>query len=115
MSTYLLAEAALRCLIMGATILAALRVLRIHQVRAQRAAWLFALAGALAMPALVGWQIGPRLLPHIAAGQPPPAPGYELTLPALLFRPASQFTKDTPARACHKDYNHQHSAGDLRG
>ena len=67
MSTHLLAEAALRSLIMGAIIVAALRLLRIHQVRAQRMAWLFALLGALAMPALVSWQIGPQLLPQLSA------------------------------------------------
>jgi beta-lactamase regulating signal transducer with metallopeptidase domain len=67
MSTHILAEAALRSLIMGAIILAALRLLRVHQVRAQRTAWLIALAGALLMPALVSWQIGPRLLPQFPA------------------------------------------------
>lgn len=67
MSTHVLAEAALRSLIMGAIILAALRLLRVHQVRAQRTAWLVALGGALLMPALVSWQIGPRLLPQSAA------------------------------------------------
>jgi beta-lactamase regulating signal transducer with metallopeptidase domain len=64
-STYLLPEAALRSLAMGAIILAALRLLRIDQVRARRTAWLLALAGALAMPLLVGAHIGPRLLPDI--------------------------------------------------
>jgi len=75
MSTRLLAEAALRSLIMGAIILAALRLLRVHQLRAQRTAWLIALAGALLMPALVSWQIGPRLLPQFstaALAQPVP-------------------------------------------
>jgi beta-lactamase regulating signal transducer with metallopeptidase domain len=66
MSTQILLEAALRSLIMGVTIWAALRLLRIRQVRAQRTAWLLALIGALAMPALVGWQVGPRLLPAAA-------------------------------------------------
>jgi beta-lactamase regulating signal transducer with metallopeptidase domain len=42
-----------------------LRVMRIDQVRARRTAWLLALLGALAMPALVGAQIGPRLLPEL--------------------------------------------------
>jgi beta-lactamase regulating signal transducer with metallopeptidase domain len=67
MSTHILAEAALRSLIMGAIILAALRLLRVHQLRVQRTAWLIALAGALLMPALVSWQIGPRLLPQFPA------------------------------------------------
>jgi beta-lactamase regulating signal transducer with metallopeptidase domain len=65
-STYLLPEAALRSLAMGILILAALRLLRIDQVRARRTAWLLALAGALAMPLLVGAHIGPRLLPDIS-------------------------------------------------
>ena len=63
-------EAAVRSLLMGAMILAALRLLRIDQVRARRTAWLLALFGALAMPVLVGAQIGPRLLPEIAAAKP---------------------------------------------
>jgi beta-lactamase regulating signal transducer with metallopeptidase domain len=50
----------------------ALRLLRIDQVRARRTAWLLALMGALAMPVLVGAQIGPRLLPEIAAAKPQP-------------------------------------------
>jgi beta-lactamase regulating signal transducer with metallopeptidase domain len=70
MSTHLLLEAALRSLVMGALILVALRLLRIEQVRARRTAWLLALFGALAMPLLVGAQIGPRLLPEIAAPKP---------------------------------------------
>jgi beta-lactamase regulating signal transducer with metallopeptidase domain len=69
----LLLEAALRSLIMGAVIFAALRLMRIHQVRAQRTAWLLALAGALAMPALVAAHIGPRLLPDIAVLRAPAA------------------------------------------
>ncbi|HMD29493.1 MAG TPA: M56 family metallopeptidase [Steroidobacteraceae bacterium] len=77
MSTHILAEAALRSLIMGAIIFAALRLLRVHQVRTQRTAWLIALAAALLMPALISWQIGPRLLPQFPAAallQPVPAP-----------------------------------------
>jgi beta-lactamase regulating signal transducer with metallopeptidase domain len=72
-SSHLLIEAALRSLIMGALVYAALRLLRIHQVRARRAAWLLALAGALAMPALVAARIGPPLLPDIAVLRAPPA------------------------------------------
>jgi hypothetical protein len=72
MSTHLLLEAAVRSLVMGAMILVALRLLRIDQVRARRTAWLLALMGALAMPVLVGAQIGPRLLPEIAAAKPQP-------------------------------------------
>jgi beta-lactamase regulating signal transducer with metallopeptidase domain len=70
MSTYLLLEAAVRSLVMGVMILVALRLLRIDQVRARRTAWLLALIGALTMPVLVGAQIGPRLLPEIAAAKP---------------------------------------------
>ena len=73
MSAHLLLEAAVRSLVMGAMILAALRLLRIDQVRARRTAWLLALIGALAMPVLVGAQIGPPLLPDLAApAQPRP-------------------------------------------
>ncbi|HEX3913028.1 MAG TPA: M56 family metallopeptidase [Steroidobacteraceae bacterium] len=63
MSTHLLLEAAVRSVVMGAIILAALRLLRIEQVRARRTAWLLALIGALCMPVLVAAQIGPRILP----------------------------------------------------
>jgi beta-lactamase regulating signal transducer with metallopeptidase domain len=75
-STYLLPEAALRSLVMGAIILAALRLLSIDQVRARRTAWLLALVGALAMPLLVAAHIGPRLLPDItiAASEMPVRP-----------------------------------------
>jgi bla regulator protein blaR1 len=62
---HLLLEAALRSLVMGAIVFVVLRVMRIDQVRARRTAWLLALVGALAMPALVGAQIGPRLLPEL--------------------------------------------------
>jgi beta-lactamase regulating signal transducer with metallopeptidase domain len=65
-NNHLLLEAALRSMVMGAIVFAVLRVMRIDQVRARRTAWLLALVGALAMPALVGAQIGPRLLPDIA-------------------------------------------------
>jgi beta-lactamase regulating signal transducer with metallopeptidase domain len=81
-STHVLAEAALRSLIMGAIILAALPLLRIHQVRAQRTAWLLALIGALAMPALVSWQIGPPLLPQL--------PAASLRQPAASLRQPAQ-------------------------
>ena len=65
----ILLEATLRSLVMGALVLITLRLLRIEQIRARRTAWLLALAGALAMPVLVAAQIGPRLLPVIAAPQ----------------------------------------------
>ena len=67
MSTHLLLEAAVRSLVMGAIIFAALRLMRIEHVRARRTAWLLALAGALVMPVLVSAQIGPRLLPELAS------------------------------------------------
>jgi beta-lactamase regulating signal transducer with metallopeptidase domain len=66
----ILLEATLRSLVLGALVLITLRLLRIEQIRARRTAWLLTLAGALVMPVLVGAQIGPRLLPAIAAPQP---------------------------------------------
>jgi len=68
-NNHLLLEAAVRSLVMGAIVFLVLRAMRIEQVRARRTAWLLVLAGALAMPALVGAQIGPRLLP-VAASRP---------------------------------------------
>jgi beta-lactamase regulating signal transducer with metallopeptidase domain len=79
-STHLLLEAAVRTLGMGAIVFIALRVLRIDQVRARRTAWLLALLGALAMPALVAAQIGPRLLPEFNVGAPQ---GVIASAPAL--------------------------------
>ena len=65
MNTHLLLASALRTLIMGLTLFAALRLLRIHQVRAQRTAWLLALVAALAMPAFVSGNIGLHILPSL--------------------------------------------------
>jgi hypothetical protein len=81
-NTHLLLEAAVRSLVMGAIVFVVLRVMRIDQVRARRTAWLLALVGALAMPALVGAQIGPRLLPEISAIrlQAAPSAPYDPTL-----------------------------------
>jgi beta-lactamase regulating signal transducer with metallopeptidase domain len=100
-SIHLLLEAALRSLLMGAMIFIALRLMRIDQVRARRTAWLLALAGALAMPLVIGAQIGPRLLPEITlAGtlraQPPAVRfnGASATLPAPAPLPATVLDGD---------------------
>ena len=84
MSSNLLLESAIRVVVMGALIFIALQALRIRQVRAQRAAWLLALLGALAMPLLVAAQVGPKLLP--------PAPPWERVAPseAALAAPLPQ-------------------------
>jgi len=74
MSMMLLLEAAVRSLIMGWIIWLAMRVFCIRQARAQRAAWLLALGGALFMPLLAGLQIGPRVLPTPTAVQSPVQP-----------------------------------------
>jgi beta-lactamase regulating signal transducer with metallopeptidase domain len=66
MSLMLVVEAAARSAVMALIIWLALSLLRIRQVRAQRAAWLTALCGALIMPLLTGLQIGPGLLPAAA-------------------------------------------------
>jgi beta-lactamase regulating signal transducer with metallopeptidase domain len=83
-NTHLLLEAALRSMVMGAIVFVVLRVMRIDQVRARRTAWLLALVGALAMPALVGAQIGPRLLPDIAPASLPAA-----RIPSEPYLPAA--------------------------
>ena len=87
MNIFLLLEAALRSLVMGAVVFALLRVLRIDQVRARRTAWLLALAGALAMPALVGAHIGPRLLPELAPNGLPAA-----RIPSAAYLPVLSAT-----------------------
>jgi beta-lactamase regulating signal transducer with metallopeptidase domain len=89
-STHLFLESALRSIIMGVTILAALRLLRIRQARAQRAAWLLALIAALAMPALVARQVGPRLLPPVPAlGLLQRGPSLSARLPAVHYNAAA--------------------------
>jgi beta-lactamase regulating signal transducer with metallopeptidase domain len=86
MSLHVLLEAALRSLLMGIIIFAALRLLRIDQVRARRTAWLLALAGAMAMPLLIAAQLGPRLLPDFATvaelptAQPPAAQAFAVPI-----------------------------------
>jgi hypothetical protein len=97
-STHLLLEAGARSLVMGAIILVALRLMRIEQVSAQRTAWLLALAGALAMPVLVGAQIGPRLLPELAVVK-------QLVAPRLATPAAAQPAAERPAlRSVYGDY-----------
>jgi beta-lactamase regulating signal transducer with metallopeptidase domain len=64
MISQIVLESAVRVLLMGAAIFCVLGVLKIRQVRAQRAAWLLALLGALAMPLLVSQHWGPKLLPQ---------------------------------------------------
>ena len=95
MSTHLLLEAAARSLLMGAIILLALRLLRIEQVRARRTAWLLALAGSLAMPLLVGAQIGPRLLPDLAINARVPKPAH---------RPSHRASQDQALPSGYGDY-----------
>ncbi|HEY2464560.1 MAG TPA: M56 family metallopeptidase [Steroidobacteraceae bacterium] len=90
MSTHLLLEAGARSLLMGAIILVALRLMRIEQVRARRTAWLLALAGALAMPILVGAQIGPRLLPELAVVKQLVAPRFATPAPQPAAEPQVQ-------------------------
>jgi beta-lactamase regulating signal transducer with metallopeptidase domain len=120
-STHLLIESALRSLIMGAAIYAALRLMRIHQVRARRAAWLLALAGALAMPALIAAQIGPPLLPDIAVFRSPPAARLPNTESAAqgAMRRVQPIMSVAPAGAAPTDGGPGHGArlmsGALRG
>ena len=105
MNTHLLLTSALRTLIMGVTLFAALRLLRIHQVRAQRTAWLLALIAALAMPALVGGGIGLHVLPSPAHNRsiamntapvpvtyPPGSERMTVTPATLSVAPLSQAT-----------------------
>ena len=57
-----LLEAALRSLLMGATIFVVLKAFRIRQVRAERTAWVLALLAAIAMPALAHWPVGTEFM-----------------------------------------------------
>jgi beta-lactamase regulating signal transducer with metallopeptidase domain len=96
MSSNLLLESAIRVLVMGALIFIALQALRIRQVRAQRAAWLLALLGALVMPLLVAAQIGPKLLP--------PAPAWERVAPAEAPL-AAPLPQTQHARSIAREFN----------
>jgi beta-lactamase regulating signal transducer with metallopeptidase domain len=98
-STHLLLEAAVRSLVMGAIIFVALRLLRIEQVRARRTAWLLALAGALAMPALVAAHIGPRLLPEVALAALPAAASPTSIASRFAGAPRSAAAAGTAAAA----------------
>jgi beta-lactamase regulating signal transducer with metallopeptidase domain len=95
-STHLLLEAGARSLVMGAIILVALRLMRMEQVRAQRTAWLLALAGALTMPLLVSAQIGPRLLPELAVVKQLVAPRFA--------KPLMPTAEPPTVRAAYGDY-----------
>lgn len=77
MSNSLLLESAVRTLLMGALIFLSLHLCQVRAVRSQRAAWLLALAGALAMPAIVEFGLGPKILP--------PLSGFEHAKPAAVI------------------------------
>jgi BlaR1 peptidase M56 len=96
-TAHLLLEAGARSLVMGAIILVALRLMRIEQVRAQRTAWLLALAGALAMPILVGAQIGPRLLPELAVVK-------QLAVPRFATPVVQPASEPSAPRSLYGDY-----------
>ena len=121
MSTHLLIEAALRSLIMGAAIFAALHLMRIHQVRARRVAWLLALAGALAMPALVAARIGPPLLPDLEVFRAPLAaqPGRPHAAAQGAILRVEPFMSAAPSGSGPADGGRSHNArlksGVLRG
>ena len=103
MSSNLLLESAIRIAAMGALIFIALQALRIRQVRAQRAAWLLALLGALVMPLLVAAQIGPKLLPPAPPWERVAAPEARLAAPPPQSRHARntirEVTSDAPSVA----------------
>ncbi|HEY2684544.1 MAG TPA: M56 family metallopeptidase [Steroidobacteraceae bacterium] len=79
MSNSLLVESAARTLLMGVLIYLALRVFKVRAVRSQRAAWLLALAAALAMPAVLAFGLGPKVLPPLVS--------FEHTSPAVAAAP----------------------------
>jgi hypothetical protein len=74
-----LIESALRALLVALTVWAGLRLFRVSNVLAQKAAWSLVLACAVAMPLLMRWQILPEsmtlkvpaMLRHSAAGSLP--------------------------------------------
>jgi beta-lactamase regulating signal transducer with metallopeptidase domain len=78
----MLLEAAARSLAMGAAIFVLLHLFKIHAVKAQRAAWILALVGALAMPLAVYFDVGPKILP--AAHTVQPSAQIEAPLPAVV-------------------------------
>lgn len=56
----LLAEAALRSLLLGAVVWTALRVLRARNPHLQKTVWLTVLLASIAMPFVLQWQLAPR-------------------------------------------------------
>jgi len=79
----MLMEAALRGLLVALTVWAGLRVLRVRNVPAQKAAWGLVLAGAVAMPLVMRWEIAPAWL--------------RVRLPAPILRTAEK-PAPTPAQ-----------------
>jgi TonB family protein len=57
----LLAEAALRSLLLGAVVWAALQLLRARNPHLQKTVWLTLLLASIAMPFVVQWQLAPKL------------------------------------------------------
>jgi len=118
-----LLEATLRALIAALAVWAGLRLLRVKNVPAQKAAWGLMLIAALAMPFLMRWQLVPAwaalklpipLLKKMATSVPidmrflaqlsPPAPVDRIWLsrrPAKIARSHHEARKDFPAPGVH--------------
>src|SRR5260370_39497283 len=65
-----LLDAAARSLLMAAAVAAGLRLLRVSNVRARKAAWVLVLTGAMIMPVLAPWAESQALLPIESAVVP---------------------------------------------
>ena len=105
-----LVEAALRALVAAVVVWAALRLLRVRNVPAQKAVWTLVLIGALAMPLLMRWQwlpaadaiqlpvVSGRLISRLAAIAKPPAAalpgGHALAVEAAPRPPQSAWSVD---------------------
>ena len=105
----ILLEAALRALVAAAAVWAGLRLLRVRNVPAQKAAWALVLTSALAMPLLMRCPWLPaagsiRLpsylrMPVAVAPTAAPAPANSSARPSLAARPAAEAEQPPPSGA----------------
>lgn len=87
-----LLEGALRALIAALAVWTGLRLLRIRNVPAQKAAWGLVLIAALAMPLLMHW----RWAPAWASVNLPNAPWTKVAVPAQFYSPAPAASTSLP-------------------
>src|SRR5260370_19126991 len=103
-----LLDAAARSLLMAAAVAAGLRLLRVSNVRARKAAWVLVLTGAMTMPVIAPWAESQALLPIESAVVP---------VRTWLARIASWGHASTPLTAAplNRDFSEPPSFGEVKG